>query len=66
MNTGEGFMVPSELTELYLVARFHGLFSSLLKAGWSADKELLSIDLNRMKNAWANPSIIKNKNIPNG
>ena len=58
MNAGLGSIVPSGLIELYLVARFHGLFSSLLKAGWS-DKEL-SNDLNIMKNAWANPSIIKN------
>ena len=46
---GVEFIVPSELTELYLIARFHGLLSSLLKAGLS--NENFSVDLKRIKNA---------------
>ena len=64
INTGLGFMIPSESMELYLITRFHGLFSSSLKMGWF--NEEFSIDLKRIKNAWANPSMIKNKKIPNG
>ena len=55
INVEVGFIVPSKLTEWYLVARFHGSFLSLFL-----------IDLKRMKNAWANPNTIKNKTTKNG
>ena len=40
---------------MYLVARFEGSFSSLL-----------SVDLKRIKKAWANPSTINHKTTKNG
>ena len=55
INIGIGFMDPSELKVLYLVARFNGSFASPFSA-----------DLKKIKNAWANPNIITNKNAKNG
>ena len=55
INVGLGFTDPSELIGLYLVARFEGSFSSLL-----------SVDLKRIKKAWANPSTINHKTTKNG
>ena len=48
ISVGLGLIVPS-VTELNLIARFHGLLSSLLKAGLS--NENFSVDLKRIKNA---------------
>ena len=49
------FEIPSELTELNWVVRFHRSFSSPL---W--------IDLKRIKKANPNPNIIKNRTTKNG
>src|SRR5437667_11712653 len=62
MNVVSGFIVPSGLMELYLVARFQILLLSSLKAGI----EILVIGLKRIKKANPNPSIIKNKTTKNG
>src|SRR5436305_10130800 len=63
-NVGIEFIDPSKLMELYLVARFHGLFLSSLKAGSSNEK--FSVGLKRVKKANPNPSTIKNKTTKNG
>ena len=55
INVGSGLLVPSELIEVYVVARFHGSFLSLL-----------SVDLKRMKKAKANPNTINPKTTKKG
>ena len=63
-NVGLELIDPSELMELYLVARFHGLFLSSLRVGWSNEKSL--VGLKRVKKAKPNPSKIKNKTTKKG
>ena len=48
ISVGFELIVPS-VTELNLIARFHGLLSSLLKAGLSNEK--FAAGLKRIKNA---------------
>ena len=55
INVGSGFLVPSELIELYVLVRFHGSFSSLF-----------SVDLKRIKKAKANPNTINPKTTKKG
>jgi hypothetical protein len=54
-KVGLGFTDPSELIGLYVLVRFQGSFSSLF-----------SVDLNRMKKAWANPNTMNNNTTKNG
>ena len=54
-NDGLGFTDPSKLIGLYVLVRLHGSFSLLL-----------SVDLKRMKKAWANPNIMNSKTTKNG
>ena len=54
-NVGLGFIDPSGLIELYVLARFHGSFSLLFL-----------VDLKRMKKAWANPNTMNHKTTKNG
>ena len=63
-NVGLELIVPSGLIELYLVARFHGLFLSSLKAGLSNEKTLVGCKI--IKKADPNPSTRKNKTTKNG